>query len=53
MAPAGGNALFCDGHTEFVRGGMNYVLTTRKARMKPQRALKDFHTLTRTLNHST
>jgi prepilin-type N-terminal cleavage/methylation domain-containing protein/prepilin-type processing-associated H-X9-DG protein len=23
---AGGNALFVDGHTEFVRGGMNYVL---------------------------
>jgi prepilin-type N-terminal cleavage/methylation domain-containing protein/prepilin-type processing-associated H-X9-DG protein len=22
---AGGNALFCDGHVEFVRGGMNYV----------------------------
>jgi prepilin-type N-terminal cleavage/methylation domain-containing protein/prepilin-type processing-associated H-X9-DG protein len=28
---AGGNALFCDGHTEFVKGGMNYVLYYEKS----------------------
>jgi prepilin-type processing-associated H-X9-DG protein len=28
---AGGNALFCDGHTEWVRGGMNYVLYYEKS----------------------
>jgi prepilin-type processing-associated H-X9-DG protein len=22
---AGGNALFCDGHVEWIRGGMNYI----------------------------
>jgi prepilin-type N-terminal cleavage/methylation domain-containing protein/prepilin-type processing-associated H-X9-DG protein len=28
---AGGNALFCDGHTEWVRGGMNYILYYEKS----------------------
>lgn len=27
---AGGNVLSCDGHTEFVRGGMNYVFNYEK-----------------------
>ena len=27
---AGGNVLFCDGHTEFVPGGMNYVFNYEK-----------------------
>jgi prepilin-type N-terminal cleavage/methylation domain-containing protein/prepilin-type processing-associated H-X9-DG protein len=27
---AGGNVLFCDGHNEFVKGGMNYVLYYEK-----------------------